>query len=71
MDAKLLKEFEDMEGLSSDALIDNDNLGDDNFEEEFNMKPMQASSLSQSEVFYEVRNSNFEILSLLIKGNLI
>ena len=57
MDAKLLKEFEEMEGLSKETLIDPDMapVEEGNIEDEGSFKPTAASALNSSDIYYEVR----------------
>lgn len=59
MDAKLLKEFEEMEGLSKETLIDPDMaiVDDGKEEDESSFKPTAANTLSSSDIYYEVKAS--------------
>jgi hypothetical protein len=56
MDAKLLKEFEEMEGLSKETLIDPDMapMEDNQAEDETSFKPTAANTLTSSDIYYEV-----------------
>ena len=56
MDAKLLKEFEEMEGLSKETLIDPDMvpMEDSKEEDESSFKPTAAAALNSSDIYYEV-----------------
>ena len=56
MDAKLLKEFEEMEGLSKETLIDPDMLPmeDSKEDDESSFKPTAANALSSQDIYYEV-----------------
>ena len=56
MDAKLLKEFEEMEGLSKETLIDPDmaHVDDGGVEDESSFKPTAANSLLSTDFYYEV-----------------
>jgi hypothetical protein len=55
MDAKLLKEFEEMEGLSNEVAIDTE--GQIDVTEESEVKAANAQSLTSGDVFYEVSHS--------------
>jgi hypothetical protein len=57
MDAKLLKEFEEMEGLSKETLIDPDMapMDDSQPEDETSFKPTAANTLTSSDIYYEVQ----------------
>ena len=76
MDAKLLKEFEEMEGLSKETLIDPDMvpMEDSKEEDEGSFKPTAANALNSSDIYYEVRYHSQSIvlteLSLFTHSNL-
>lgn len=56
MDAKLLKEFEEMEGLSKETLIDPEMIVNDDSDDDDggSFKPVAANSLSSSDIYNEV-----------------
>lgn len=56
MDAKLLKEFEEMEGLSKETLIDPEMVMNEDSDDEdgTSFKPLAANSLSSSDIYNEV-----------------
>jgi hypothetical protein len=58
MDAKLLKEFEEMEGLSKETLIDPEMVVNDDSDDDDggSFKPVAANSLSSSDIYNEVRS---------------
>jgi hypothetical protein len=56
MDAKLLKEFEEMEGLSKETLIDPEMVVNEDSDDDDggSFKPVAANSLSSSDIYNEV-----------------
>jgi hypothetical protein len=59
-DVKLMSDWEEMEGLSSQAIDDNQ-LVDDKEEDDPSFRPALASNLNSSDIFYEV-----DFISLLL-----
>jgi hypothetical protein len=58
MDAKLLKEFEEMEGLSNETLVDPE-WQTEKDQDDFDIKAVNASAMTSADVFYEVSFSCF------------
>lgn len=55
MDANLLKQFEEMEGLSKETLIDpNMDTVDDGKDDDDSFKPVSTNTLTINDIFSEV-----------------